>query len=231
MDGQSTTTAEATALPQPPDAVLFDLDGTIIDSRVPFADSMNYTLREYDQPERRPEELWAYLGPPTHQTFSELLGEDSPLVEDAVATYREHYMKHSPETTTVYDGIEELLQELHGRVPLAVATSKVIDATEDLLEKLGLTELFDAICGPAMDAVNEPKATTVAHALSALGGPARVKAPVMIGDRFYDVVGARAHGVPTIGVLWGSGSEQELREAQAAAIVSAAAEIPPLLGL
>jgi phosphoglycolate phosphatase len=222
---------QANTLPQPPDAVLFDLDGTIIDSRVPFVDSMNYALGVYGQPARRPEELWTYLGPPTHQTFSELLGEDSPLIDEAVATYRKHYMRHSPETTTVYEGIEELLRDLHGRVPLAVATSKVIDATQDLLDKLGLTELFDAICGPAMDTVNEPKSITVAHALSALGGAEAVTAPVMIGDRFYDVEGARAQGVPTIGVLWGSGSESELHDAGAAAIVAAPSEIPPLLGL
>jgi phosphoglycolate phosphatase len=82
-----------------------------------------------------------------------------------------------------------------------------------------------------MDTDNEPKSITVAHALSALGGAEAVTAPVMIGDRFYDVEGARAQGVPTIGVLWGSGSESELHDAGAAAIVAAPSEIPPLLGL
>jgi phosphoglycolate phosphatase len=236
MDTPATESSEEIALPHPPDAVLFDLDGTIIDSRVPFAYSMNHALAAFGRRQREPEELWRYLGPPTHQTFAELLSEDGrpadeQLVNRAVAFYREHYMKHGPETTTVYDGIEELLRDLHGRVPLAVATSKVIDATEDLLAKLGLTRCFDAICGPSMDAVNEPKSTTVAHALSALGGGEAVTAPVMIGDRFYDVAGAREQGVPTIGVLWGAGTESELREAGAAAIVSAPAEIPPLLGL
>ena len=105
-----------------------------------------------------------------------------------------------------------------------------------LLERLGLAELFDVISGPLPSAVNEPKAVTVAQALAALDGTVGfrsdgAKSAVMVGDRSYDVIGAREHGLPTIGVLWGAGSEEELREAGAAALVAAPAEIPPLLGL
>ena len=103
-----------------PDAVLFDLDGTIIDSEVPFTHSINYTLAAYGQPPRETSELRRYLGPPTHEAFSELLGPDEELVNAAVQTYRAHYREHSGATTTVYDGIPELLRELHGQVPLAV---------------------------------------------------------------------------------------------------------------
>ncbi len=132
-----------------PDAVLFDLDGTIIDSRVPFATSVNYTLAAVDRPERKPEELWHYLGPPTHQAFNELLGDDEQLVDEAVAIYRDHYNKTSESTTVVYDGIPEMLRSLHGRVPLAVATSKIATSAVMLLKHLGLADLFDAICRPA----------------------------------------------------------------------------------
>jgi phosphoglycolate phosphatase len=219
---------DALALPTPPDAILFDLDGTIIDSRVPFVTSMNYALAAHGQPQREPEELWRYLGPPTHVTFTELLGDDEQLINAALATYREHYAKTSTETTLVFEGIPELLQTLHGRVPIAVATSKVGTSAVMLLEHLGLADLFDLISGPAASAIAEPKAVTVAAALAALGGPQQA---VMVGDRLYDVEGARENGLPTIGVRWGAGSEEELREAGAAAIVSSPDEIPPLLGL
>jgi phosphoglycolate phosphatase len=219
---------DAGALPTPPDAILFDLDGTIIDSRVPFVDSMNYALAAHGQPQREPEELWHYLGPPTHVTFSELLGDDEQLIQAALASYREHYAKTSTDTTVVYDGIPELLRALHGRVPLAVATSKVGTSAVMLLEHLGLADLFDVISGPAASAIAEPKAVTVASALAAIGGP---QSAVMVGDRLYDVEGAREQGLPTIGVLWGAGSEAELHEAGAAAIVSSPDQIPPLLGL
>ena len=218
----------ARALPAPPDAILFDLDGTIIDSRVPFVDSMNYALAAQGQRQRKPEELWKYLGPPTRVSFAELLGDDDQLINAALASYREHYAKTSADTTVVYDGIPELLRTLHGRVPLAVATSKVGTSAVMLLEHLGLADLFEVISGPAASAIAEPKAVTVASALAALGGP---KQAVMVGDRLYDVEGARDRGLPTIGVLWGAGSEEELRDAGAAALVSSPDEIPPLLEL
>jgi len=211
-----------------PDAVLFDLDGTIIDSRVPFVTSMNYALAANGQRVREPDELLPYLGPPTRVALEELVGQDELLIAATLASYRDHYARTSTETTLVYDGIPELLQSLRGRVLLAVATSKIATSAVMLLEHLGLAELFDVISGPLESALAEPKAVTVAQALAALGGPSR---PVMIGDRLYDVEGAREHGVPTIGVLWGAGSEQELREADAWEIVSSPDEIPSLIGL
>ena len=216
------------ALPLEPDALLFDLDGTIIDSRVPFVTSLNYALAAHGQRTREPEEVLHYLGPPTHTAFADMLGEDEQLVDDVVKTYREHYNRYSTETTTVYAGIPELLRDLRGRIPLAVATSKIAPSAVMLLESLGLAQLFDVICGPLPSAVNEPKAVTVAQTLAALHGPRQA---VMVGDRLYDVEGAAEHGIPTIGVLWGAGSEQELSEAGAAALVAAPDEIPPLLGL
>jgi phosphoglycolate phosphatase len=212
-----------------PDAVLFDLDGTIIDSRVPFVTSMNYALAANGHPQREPQELLPYLGPPTRIALAELVGDDE-LIGPTLASYREHYARTSTETTLVYQGIPELLQSLHGRVQLAVATSKIATSAVMLLEHLGLAELFDVISGPLESALAEPKAVTVAQALAALGGAGRIKSAVMIGDRLYDVEGAREHGVPTIGVLWGAGSEQELRGAGAWEIVSSPDEIPPLLG-
>ena len=219
---------DARALPAPPDAILFDLDGTIIDSRVPFVTSVNYTLAAHGLRQREPEELLPYLGPPTRIMLTDMFGDDEQLIDAALATYREHYARTSTETTLVYEGIPELLRYLHGRVPIAVATSKIGTSAVMLLEHLGLADLFDVISGPLESALAEPKAVTVGSALAALGGP---RSPVMVGDRLYDIEGAREHGVPTIGVLWGAGSEQELRETGAASLVTAPDEIPPLLGL
>jgi phosphoglycolate phosphatase len=221
------------------DAVLFDLDGTIIDSRVPFITSMNFALASHGQRQREPEELVPYLGPPTRIALADLVGDDQRLIDATLATYREHYTRTSTETTLVYEGVPELLRSLHGRVRLAVATSKIATSAVMLLEHLGLAQLFDVISGPLESALAEPKSVTVAQALAALGGidsalrprPEPISSPVMIGDRLYDVEGAAEHGVPTIGVLWGAGSEQELREAGAWRIVAAPDEIPPLLGL
>ena len=212
---------------QRPDAVLFDLDGTIIDSRVPFVTSMNYALAANGHAEYPPERLIPYLGPPTRIALTELVGDDEQAINAMLATYREHYARTSTETTLVYDGIPELLESLHGHVKLAVATSKIATSAVMLLEHLGLAALFDVISGPQESALAEPKAVTVAQALAALGDPEH---PVMVGDRLYDVEGAAEHGVPTIGVLWGAGSRQELLDAGAWKVVETPDEIPPLLG-
>jgi len=211
-----------------PDALLFDLDGTIVDSRIPYTRCMNYALAALGLPEHPPEDLYQYLGPPIYETLIVHLGVPPEFVERCIELYRERYATVGLGESEVFDGIPELLHSLHGRVPMAVATSKVLTLAEPLLAQLGLLELFEAVAAPGPQSVNESKAATIAAALSALGRPA---APIMVGDRFYDVDGAREHGIPTVGVLWGVGSEQELRDAGAAALVSTPAEIPPLLHL
>jgi phosphoglycolate phosphatase len=211
-----------------PDALLFDLDGTIVDSRIPYTRSMNHALAAIGQRQREPEDLYQYLGPPIHETLIDHLGVPLELIDRCIEIYRERYATVGLDETVVFDGIPELLHGLHGRVPLAVATSKVVTLVTPLLEKFGLLELFDTVAAPAYGAVNESKAQTIGSALAALRAPSR---PVMVGDRFYDIDGAREHGIPTIGVLWGVGSEQELRDAGAAELVATPAQIPPLLNL
>jgi len=214
---------------QRPDAVLFDLDGTLIDSRVPIVSAMNAALAAHGEPTREPSELYRYLGPPTHWSFADLLGGDGPRVQPLVDTYRAEYLRIAEDQTTVFDGIEDLLRDLRDSgVAVAVATSKILAAAEPLLVSLGLREFIDAVAGPAVDAVNEPKAVTIGRALSLLGDPERA---VMVGDRRFDVEGAAAHGIPTIGVLWGAGSESELRAAGAVALAADPADVAKLLAL
>ena len=210
-----------------PDAVLFDLDGTIVDSRLPFATSVNLALAAHGQPTREPEQLYRYLGPPAHTTFSELLGCDGPPVQAVIDTYRHEYSRIADAQTTVFDGVELALRNLHPRLRLAIATSKVITAAEQVLASMGLRDLFEVVLGPSPEAVNESKGVTIGRTLELLGHPERA---VMVGDRSFDVEGAALHGIPTIGVLWGSGSEDELREAGAAALAPTPGDIARLLG-
>jgi phosphoglycolate phosphatase len=221
-----------------PDVLLFDLDGTLVDSRVPYTRSMNHALAAIGQPQRAPEDLYQYLGPPIHETLIDHLGVPDELVDRCITLYRSRYAEFGLEETTVFDGVPELLRSLYGRVPMAVATSKVLTLAEPLLVHLGLRDLFEVVAAPGPEAINESKSETIAEALAGLAALAgtpgsaagTIRPAVMIGDRFYDVVGAHDHGIPTIGVLWGVGSEQELREAGAAALVNTPAEIPALLG-
>lgn len=207
------------------DAVLFDLDGVLVDSRTAFVRSVNAALAEHGLPEREPDELLPYLGPPLHRTMATLAaGEEQ--VDTLVLSYRARYRTTMAAESAVFDGIPEALEQLSMTMPLVVATSKSQALAEPLLDQLGLLDRFAAVYGPALQARDEAKSLTIARALEGLPHAQR---PVMVGDRKFDVLGARAHELPCVGVLWGIGSVQELRDAGAVALVSEPAELVTLL--
>jgi phosphoglycolate phosphatase len=210
-----------------PDIVLFDLDGVIVDSRVPFARSVNAALVAHRLPPRPKHELYQYLGPPLHGTF-ELLAGSGPIADSCVDAYRQRYAALAASETAVFPGMRKALELASSRLPLVVATSKAAALADALLAALGLRDLFDAVVGPSLEAKNEPKAVTIDRALSNVSAGSRA---VMVGDRRYDVEAASEHGIPTLGVLWGIGTAEELREAGAAALVRSPAELIAMLGL
>jgi phosphoglycolate phosphatase len=206
-------------------AVLFDLDGVIVDSRRAFAGSVNHALAANGLAERDAADLHRFIGPALHGTFRELAGD---LADACVASYREHYPRTSARETVVFDGMREALAHLGARVPLAVATSKPAALAEPLLEALGLREQFAVLAGPSLEAEAEEKTVTLGRALAALDGGA---SPVMVGDRLYDIVAAHNHGLAAVGVTWGIGDEAELLTAGADLIVHAPDELAAALGL
>lgn len=209
----------------PPAAVLFDLDGVLVDSREPITSCMNEALVRHGLAPRPTEELVALVGPPIAQAFAVLTGaaDDSALVAACVASYRERYATVSISEARSFAGIPETVASLGSSFPLAVATSKPVAFAAPLLDVLGLSGAFDVLAGPDLRTVAESKATTIARALRELGGP---EGAVMIGDRCYDVAGAHANALPVIGVTWGLGSRAELIEAGATVIVDAPGELP-----
>ncbi len=144
--------------------VLFDLDGVLVDSRVPFARGVNGALVSQGLPPRPEQELHQYLGPPLHRTFRALVGEES-LVQPCVDCYRARYRELAASETTVFPGIREVLDELSGQVPLVIATSKPRALAEPLLDALDLRRFFGAVVGPALEREDEQKAVTVGRAL------------------------------------------------------------------
>jgi phosphoglycolate phosphatase len=207
------------------DAVLLDLDGVLVDSRVPFARSVNSALTSHGLAARPEHELHQYLGPPLHRTFRALAGEES-LVQPCVDSYRTRYRKMAASETTVFPGIREILHELSEHLPLLVATSKPRALAEPLLDALNLRGFFAAVIGPELDSENEHKAVTVGRAMRALPPDTR---PVMVGDRKHDIAAAHEHDIPAIGVLWGIGTEKELLTAGADALTHTPAELATLL--
>jgi phosphoglycolate phosphatase len=183
---------------------------------------MNHALVSLGHPRREEQELHRYIGPPLYGAFSDLTGKPvgSDEVAALVAAYRARYAVASLRDSLVFEGIEAVLELLGREHALAVATSKPRQFAVPLLDAVGLSRHFAWIAGPAMDSAMEPKAVTVRDALGRVGGPPAV----MIGDRVHDIDGARANGIPVVGVTWGIGDARELSGADA--LVGSPDELP-----
>lgn len=205
-------------------ALLFDLDGVLVDSRVAITSCINHALVEHGLPRRSPDSLQRFIGPPLATAFVEMTGEtlDSALVASCVAAYRSSYAAASLRDTTVTPGIAEMLPRLAGHFKLAVATSKPLAFADPLLRTLGLRHFFSAVAGPDLQTQTEDKAQTITKALAALGRP---ELAVMVGDRSFDILGAHAHSLLAIGVTWGIGGRAELEAAGADAVIDKPSEL------
>jgi phosphoglycolate phosphatase len=209
--------------------ILFDLDGTIVDSAPGITATLAHTFEQLGLPVPSPAELVAYVGPPILDSFRDLAGFSPEQSQRALAIYREEYLKRGVFDATVYPGIPELLRSIHeAEIPLSLATSKPETPATLILEHYGLAQYFDVITGASDDEVRSAKKDVVEEALRRLRAiGADTSSPVMVGDREHDVHGAQAHGVPTIFVRWGYGSPAE--EVGALAVVDDADALSDLL--
>jgi len=214
------------------DAILFDLDGVLVDSRAPIARSINHALGRLGLAPRPEAELHPRIGDSLYGVFVDLLreqGGDPARAAEGMTHYREVYRELCVRETRLVPGIAPLLAALAQSAPLAVATSKPVEFARPILETLGVAGRFRVVAGPALGLVEaEPKRETARRALEALGVAPGARA-ALVGDRHHDVSAARALGIGSIGVTWGIGSEGELREAGAEWLVGAPEELARLL--
>lgn len=201
-------------------AILFDLDGTLTDPYEGIARSLIYALERLGAPIPAAEAIRGWIGPPLHETFTRYLG-DRALADRAIALYRERYEPIGAFENYVYPGIPELLGELQAAgYPLAVATSKLESAAVNILTHFGLAPAFRVVVGASRDSTLSAKSDIIARALALLDEPAR-RHPIMVGDRAYDVIGARTNAIPCIGVSYGYGDAAELQGAGATYVADA----------
>ncbi|MCU1417606.1 MAG: family hydrolase [Schumannella sp.] len=212
-------------------AVLFDLDGTIVDSAPGITATLAATFQRMSLPVPAPAELLAYVGPPILDSFRDLAHFDEETSERALGIYRVLYLETGVFDATVYPGLEGVLSAIHDAgIRLSLATSKPERPATLVLEHYGLTRYFDELTGASDDEVRSKKADVVAEALRRLrAGGADLSRPVMIGDRIHDIEGAGEHEVPTIFVTWGYGAPAE--SAGAVAVADDAQQLLGLLGL
>ena len=192
-------------------SILFDLDGTIVDSAPGITATLAYTFEQLGLPIPSPAELVAYVGPPILDSFRDRAHFSSEEAERALAIYRPHYLSTGVFDASVYPGIPQVLRAIHeSGVPLSLATSKPEKPAMLILKHYNLLKYFDVITGASEDEVRSAKADVVAEALTRLTAiGADISRPVLVGDRSHDVHGAAEHDVPTIFVRWGYGSPDE----------------------
>lgn len=204
-----------------PQAVLVDLDGTLLDSKLSIRETLNTVLAERGLAPFSREDMDRLIGKPLRDILAQRT-PDAAAVEAMTHRYRAAYNETGWVTVTTYPGLVGLLRELRSEgVRLATVTSKGQQETETLLFDLGLADLFDAIVGDDDVRPLKPHPAPVLEACRALG-----VAPddaVMVGDTTFDVGAARAAGVRSVGVLWGIHDAKTLRDAGATALARDAA--------
>lgn len=205
--------------------ILFDLDGTLTDSGEGIINCAIVALQHFGLPIPSREELRIFVGPPLGETFVRF-GVPEERVQEAIDVYRSRYIPIGKYENTPYPGIRELLEKLRSDgFLLYVATSKPEQTSVDILEHFDLAKYFDKICGASMDLSRSSKEAVIAYLLEA----APADSLIMVGDTKFDVIGAAAHGIPTIGVSWGYGTVSDMRSAGAAAIAHTPQELYSLL--
>ena len=205
--------------------VLFDFDGTIMDTSEGIYNAFDYVCDHYGM-ERKGKDFYSRLiGPPLLDSFRTAFKFSPGQCEDALKVYREYYTPKGLYEVKVYDGIPLLLENLKraGKI-LAVASSKPECFVNELLERFGLSGYFDFAGGSDLEETRVKKCDVIEYVLGNLGVKDKAVC-VMAGDRKFDVQGALEAGISCIGVLWGFGSREELSAAGALFTVSTPQEL------
>ena len=192
------------------DPILFDLDGTLTDSFLGIARSVQYALSRLGIDEPDLAVFRRFIGPPLYDSFLEYYHLPDADARRAVAFYRERYRETGLFENRLYDGVPQMLQTLRDAgATLVLATSKPEVFARRILAHFGIAGAFSFVAGSLLDGTRDSKAEVIRFALEQMGvsHPARA---VMIGDRKHDAIGARETGVPFGGVLYGFGSREEL---------------------
>ena len=196
-------------------AILFDLDGTLTDSGEGIINCAILALEHFGLPIPSREEMRVFVGPPLHESFIKH-GVPADKAEEAIRVYRSRYIPIGAYENTPYPGIRELLESLKAAGhKLYVATSKPEAMSIKILEHFDLARYFDMICGATMDTSRSTKEAVIAYLLEQNG---RSDNMVMVGDTKFDILGAKEHGIPAIGVSWGYGKVEDMVAAGATAI-------------
>lgn len=209
----------------PYDAVIFDLDGTLTNSEGGILASLRYAMEKTGAVPPPNSQLKKYIGPPLLEIFMDAVGFSEQQAKEAISHYVQYFDQKGMYLYSVYPRIRQLLSTLKKNgVYLAVATSKPLSRTRVLLKHYHMDRYFDCIIGEENNDAHLGKAELIRRAL-----PKTFRSAVMVGDRKYDIEGAKANGISAIGAGYGFGPEGELAAAKPAHIAETTDELWALL--
>ena len=210
--------------------VLFDLDGTLVNSQEGITKGVQYALREYlgiEEPDL--ESLRCFIGPPLALMFDQKYHVPAEKIEPTVKKYREYYDEIGVHQCELYPGVEEMLQSLHRKgYVIGLASSKPESSCIEILKHKKIDGLFDYIVGASMGPERREKALVLQEAFRRMN-VTDMHEVVLIGDTKYDAIGAKKAGIDCIGVTYGFGTREELVESGAVAVFDTTAEVEAYL--
>lgn len=222
--------ADLEPVPLPYDVLIFDLDGTLTDSGRGIMRCAQYALQQKGIEVEDLNELRPFVGPPLEDSFKMFYGFSDEEARLAVENYRHRYFKLGIYEQNLYSGIDEVLRQLQVRgYRMAIGTSKMMRQALFVLDMLHIRQYFEAVGARDDEGRLHTKADVLNDLLARMNIADSKSSCIMIGDRKYDIEGANAVGLPSIGVLWGYGDEPELQAAGATHIVKDYDELLKLL--
>lgn len=207
--------------------ILFDLDGTLTESGEGIMNSAEYAFRAMGREVPDRSELRTFVGPPLSESFPRYGFTKEETVE-AIRQFRVYFKDRGWKENKPYEGIVPLCAKLaHNGYYLIVATSKIENMAQQIIDYFGMGDSFFDVVG-SIDGERSTKAEVIAYTLKKHG--ISPEDAVMVGDRCFDVEGAAACGIATVGVTYGYGTRAELEEAGAVCVVGSVEELGDYFG-
>ena len=209
--------------------ILFDLDGTVVDSKEGITKGIQFSLESFGIHVEDRDELIHFIGPSLRDTYKTFYGFGDQEAELALEKYREYFAPIGVYENVLYDGIVELFEKLKkADKVLIIATAKPIVYAEKILKHHNIRDYFSFVAGCELDGRRSTKGEVIEYVLESIK-ITELQSAIMIGDREHDVIGARETGLESVGVCYGFGSLEELRNAGATYIVKDIEELSRLL--
>ncbi len=208
------------------DTIFFDLDGTLTDSGLGITRSVAYAIDKLGQKPLDQKTLELFIGPPLLDSYMKFVGLSKKEAQKGIELYREYYAVTGIYENALYPEVKELLEKLKNQnCRIFLTTSKPKFYAEQILKHFEIDAYFDGVYGATMDEKLSEKEYIIKDALTNALPKVNPQTTLMVGDREYDILGAKANGLKSVGVLYGFGSQEELEQAGADVLIETPLEL------